>query len=768
INRQPVWHETYKAPVVGEDGQLMGTVGFAQDISAKKRAEEGMLLRNAALSGLIRGDGLVGVFELVALSVEAEMPDWMCAILLADEDGKYLTCAAAPRLPEEFIAAADGVAIAEGVGSCGTAAALRERVVVEDVFQHPHWSSFHDLARNCGFAACWAEPILGPAGELLGIFAAYHQTPARPRDDDLARLSQASQLAGLVIAHQRSATRLERSLETFRGIFDSVSEALFIQSEDGSFLDVNSGAEQISGHPRSALIGRQYSDFGAPGLNDQAAVAQQQAAAFAGTPQIFEYWAQNAAGRILPVEVRLHPGIYFGRRVVIASILDITERKNAALRLEVEHDLAQALASGLPRAGVLGTILRSALRFHEFDIGAIYSQSPDRGYQLVDQVGLSAEFLAQVSAFDATSREAAIAQSGRLICSASTANERCSSTLLNKSYLLHDQGLHCLAILPVVIAGQTVACLTLGGRRTTQISSTTLQAMETLGRDFSRTLIRLAEQEEAQRLQQNMGGFFDALDDFVFIVDRNACIVHHNHAVSAGLGYAPGALTGQPVVEIHPADSRETASQLVAEIIAGRRSTCSLPIQRANGELVMVETRVVSGVWNGQPVFFAIAQDIGGRLIAEERQKLAASVFDNAHEGIMITDPQGRIIEVNATFSELTGYPREEAVGQSADLLKSGHHDPGFYHAMWRTIRDVGYWRGEVWNRKKSGEIFVELLTISTVRNRNGEISQFVGIFSDITLLKEHQQRLEHLAHFDALTQLPNRMLLGDRMQTAM
>ena len=163
-----------------------------------------------------------------------------------------------------------------------------------------------------------------------------------------------------------------------------------------------------------------------------------------------------------------------------------------------------------------------------------------------------------------------------------------------------------------------------------------------------------------------------------------------------------------------------------------------------------------------------IDETLGDRQIAEERQRLAASVFDNAHEGIMITDPNGLILEVNVSFTELTGYKREEALGKTADLLKSGHHDAAFYDTMWQKIRDEGYWRGEVWNRKKSGEIFVVLLTISGVRQRNGEISHFVAIFSDITLIKQHQQRLEHLAHFDALTQLPNRMLLGDRMQLAM
>ena len=203
-------------------------------------------------------------------------------------------------------------------------------------------------------------------------------------------------------------------------------------------------------------------------------------------------------------------------------------------------------------------------------------------------------------------------------------------------------------------------------------------------------------------------------------------------------------------------------------MIAGTRSTCPLSLLHTDGRTTPVETRVVMGRWNGEPAMFGISQDISQRLLAEERQRLAASVFDNAHEGIMVTDPRGIIVEVNSTFSELTGYARDEAVGRNADLLKSGHHDADFYKDMWATIREKGYWRGEVWNRKKSGEIFVELLTISTVRDHSDQISHFVAIFSDITLIKQHQQRLEHLAHFDALTQLPNRMLLADRLQLAM
>jgi diguanylate cyclase (GGDEF)-like protein/PAS domain S-box-containing protein len=323
-------------------------------------------------------------------------------------------------------------------------------------------------------------------------------------------------------------------------------------------------------------------------------------------------------------------------------------------------------------------------------------------------------------------------------------------------------------VLPVLVGGEAVACLYLGGRIARQISPATLQALETLTTNFGLTLLRLNAQEEASRLQHNLSGLFNTLTDFIIVIDRSGCVLRYNRAVADRLGYGPQGLRGRHVTALHPAENRTEAARYFAEILAGQRQDCPLPLQHADGSRIGVASRIIGGYWDGQPAMFYVAQDIRERLIAEERQKLAASVFDNAHEGIMITDPCGRIVEVNGTFSELTGYARGEAVGRTADLLKSGHHDAAFYHTMWQTIAEQGYWRGEVWNRKKSGEIFVELLTISTVRNREGAVSHYVGIFSDITVIKEHQQRLEHLAHFDALTQLPNRMLLGDRMQLAM
>ncbi|WP_300084309.1 EAL domain-containing protein [Rhodoferax sp.] len=171
----------------------------------------------------------------------------------------------------------------------------------------------------------------------------------------------------------------------------------------------------------------------------------------------------------------------------------------------------------------------------------------------------------------------------------------------------------------------------------------------------------------------------------------------------------------------------------------------------------------------GEPLYFISAvSDISARKAADQALQLAASVFTHAREGIMITAPDGRIVNVNTAFSRITGYSRDEVLGRNPHLLSSGRHDQAYFEAMWKGLLEKDHWYGEIWNRRKSGELFVEMQTISAVRDAQGQIGHFVALFSDITALKAHEQQLEHMAHFDALTGLPNRVLLADRLHQAM
>jgi len=147
------------------------------------------------------------------------------------------------------------------------------------------------------------------------------------------------------------------------------------------------------------------------------------------------------------------------------------------------------------------------------------------------------------------------------------------------------------------------------------------------------------------------------------------------------------------------------------------------------------------------------------------RLELAASVFTHAREGILITDAKANIVDVNETFTLITGYTRAEVLGQNPSILQSGRHNISFFKQLWSDLATKGFWSGEIWNRRKNGEIFAEMQTISTVQDRTGKPINYVSLFTDITQLKEHQQQLEYSAHYDPLTRLPNRVLLADRLK---
>lgn len=153
---------------------------------------------------------------------------------------------------------------------------------------------------------------------------------------------------------------------------------------------------------------------------------------------------------------------------------------------------------------------------------------------------------------------------------------------------------------------------------------------------------------------------------------------------------------------------------------------------------------------------------------AEQRLRLAASVFSTTAEGIMLADAEYRIIEVNRAFETMSGYARHELIGQSTRILQSGKQDRGYYERMWQTLAEHGHWQGQLWDRRRDGTLFAAHLAITRVCDPSGAVSHYIALFADITELRLRQDEIERQAHVDPLTQLPNRRLLADRMQQAL
>ena len=160
--------------------------------------------------------------------------------------------------------------------------------------------------------------------------------------------------------------------------------------------------------------------------------------------------------------------------------------------------------------------------------------------------------------------------------------------------------------------------------------------------------------------------------------------------------------------------------------------------------------------------------DITERKRGEEALRLSSTVFENSPQAILITDGERRILRVNSNFSKITGYEAEEVIGKTPEILQSGRHDDAFYEAMWASINEHGSWSGELWNRRKTGELYAEHLSIIRVLDTSGKVSNYIGIFNDISHFKAAQSEIERLSYFDAMTGLPNRALLQDRLQHAL
>jgi len=190
---------------------------------------------------------------------------------------------------------------------------------------------------------------------------------------------------------------------------------------------------------------------------------------------------------------------------------------------------------------------------------------------------------------------------------------------------------------------------------------------------------------------------------------------------------------------------------------------------KADGQAMPVEYWAYPVHRNGMSIGSVVTfNDITDKLRAEKQMQLSAKVFEDSCEGIIVTDAHNIIVAVNNAFTKITGYTREEVLWQNPRILKSGEHGPDFYAAMWQSITKQGHWQGEIWSRRKNGEIYPEWLSISTVTDVRGAITHYIGWLADISERKSADERIRYLAQYDALTGLPNRALFQDRLLQAM
>ena len=303
-----------------------------------------------------------------------------------------------------------------------------------------------------------------------------------------------------------------------------------------------------------------------------------------------------------------------------------------------------------------------------------------------------------------------------------------------------------------------------------------------LGGAMAWVLLRAArvvdERDQAQQALQaseaRFRGMSASAQDGIIEMDRDGRVSYWNPAAARLFGFSEAEALGQNLHRLitpqrfHSAFNAQFGSfQKTGQgVLLGKAN--ELVALDKSGHEFPVEISIAAIRETGGFRAIGIVRDIRQRKEAEQGLRLGSSVIRQASQGIIVTDARGAITMSNPAFSRLTGYSEEEAIGANPKFLQSGRHDAEFYARMWSALLEHGYWQGEVWNRRKNGEIYPEWLSLSAIKDSEGRITNFVAMFSDISKLKEAEEDLERLAFYDALTGLPNRLLFRERLDRSL
>ncbi|HSC88204.1 MAG TPA: diguanylate cyclase, partial [Polyangiaceae bacterium] len=279
---------------------------------------------------------------------------------------------------------------------------------------------------------------------------------------------------------------------------------------------------------------------------------------------------------------------------------------------------------------------------------------------------------------------------------------------------------------------------------------------------------RHRDQQRSMMLQLQRQAILDNITDVAWFKDTHSRFLAVNRAFMQLCNREMHEIIGKTDADLFPA---EIAQGYVAHDLRimkeGGRQVVEEKLPQADGQVLTIETvktrvRDADGRLLGT---VGIARDITSRRREEAQRRLSAKAFESIADGLLVTDEKKRIVSVNNALCTITGYQPEELLGHTPKLLQSGRHDAEFYEAMWREIDSTGRWRGEIWDRRKNGEIFPELLSISAVHDDTGRLIHYVGVCTDISSLKEYEAKLRYQAHHDALTGLPNRFQFQEKFE---
>lgn len=546
------------------------------------------------------------------------------------------------------------------------------------------------------------------------------------------------------LLHQVQRTLPAAQEDSYRVFFDRAkTPQLLLDPLDGAIVMANIAAAEFYGYSQQQLVSMRISDIN---CLSPAQIQVEMDKAAAEQRSFFHFSHRLANGDIRQVEVHCGPIQLDGRALLYSLIYDLTERLSIEARLRHKSRRLQNILNGT-RAGTWEWFLST----DQILINDYWAQMI--GYQRAELQPITPARWQQLTApedWANASRIFAAHIAGTL------------PTVECEIRLRHRDG-HWVWVL---CRGQIMS-YSAGGR-----------ALLMAGTHLDITAHKQAEQG-LRESEARYRALHDSLPLGCLLQNASLTILSANQEAGRIFGVPADELVGTALADFGWMRLRADGSEMPPEEYPGVRClNLCVPVHDAVMGIHRPGAEVVWLRVNCQPIFvpgthqpYAVittVQDTTAELRGQEALQLAASVFTAASEAIMITDAQGTIIKVNQAFSEMTGYAESEIVGENPRVLHSGYQDAAFYHQMWDALLNHGRWQGELWDRRKNGEVFAELATIDAVFDAQGVVRHYVCLASDISDRKQHQRQLELQANHDLLTGLPNRKLLYERLPMLM